>query len=354
MAIATKRRSYNDRTVPRFALAIVVLAAVAAPRSEAQTSTRGETFRDWVVGCDNVLTCKAVGLSDGQGEVSVERAADPDAPPIVTFAPAQGVTAIGDVTITIDGRSVTEITEAVDPGLREGRTDADRLIFALAGGATLEIRVEDLVVATPSLSGATAALRYMDDRQGRSGTITALVARGARGAGTMRKPPQAPTISAPAPVPEASAAPLTADEAERALAAAACPRQSSSGTAVHALPAGASLVLVPCDGERYNSPFRALLGTGTTGARTFALASFDAPPPSDIGAARAMVYNPVWDAAEGVLIDDYKGREAGDCGSGARYAWDGTRFRRILFSSMWECRGSSDRITLWRAGVVRR
>lgn len=353
-ATAARRIRYRSRTHACVVRTALLLVTAAASSVHAQVSERGSTFRDWVVGCDNGLTCKAIGLSDGQGEVSVERAADANAPPTVTFAPARGVTAIGDVTISVDGRRVTAITKEVEPSLREGRANADRLISALASGVALEIRVDDQIVARPSLLGATAALRYMDQRQGRAGTSTALVARGGRGANTMRRPPQLPTIRAMAPMPGLRAEPLASDERERARETAACDNGGPRDLGIHAISVDAGLVLVPCEGEPYNIPFRALIAAGAAGARTFTLASFDIPPPPGIDGGRALLYNPVWNAEEGVLSNDYKLRSAGDCGSSASYAWDGARFRRISSSSMWECRGSSERITLWRGIVVRK
>ncbi|MFY0010917.1 DUF1176 domain-containing protein, partial [Acinetobacter baumannii] len=45
-------------------------------------------------------------------------------------------------------------------------------------------------------------------------------------------------------------------------------------------------------------------------------------------------------------------RGVGDCGLGARYVWDGTRFRLIEMRMMDECRGSTNWLTVWRAEPV--
>jgi hypothetical protein len=56
-----------------------------------------------------------------------------------------------------------------------------------------------------------------------------------------------------------------------------------------------------------------------------------------------------WDPKTRLLGSYEKGRGLGDCGSAESYAWDGRRFRLIEATTMGECRGSHDWITVWTA-----
>lgn len=110
-----------------------------------------------------------------------------------------------------------------------------------------------------------------------------------------------------------------------------------------------TLVLVNCEGGPYNFPSLVFVGTGAAGQRSFRPAEFDFQTGPD-GAA-STVFNANWDPATGRLTAYYKTRGLGDCGESDQYVWDGRKFRLVEASSMSECRGSYDWLTIWRARV---
>src|SRR3546814_1300664 len=69
------------------------------------------------------------------------------------------------------------------PAVKDGRTTASgnaaaAIAYALANGQRLTVRDPGgAVLATISLAGASASLRYIDAEQHRAGTATAIVAR---------------------------------------------------------------------------------------------------------------------------------------------------------------------------------
>jgi hypothetical protein len=62
----------------------------------------------------------------------------------------------------------------------------------------------------------------------------------------------------------------------------------------------------------------------------------------------------VWLEKERVLESATRFRAIGDCGRTDRYVWDGGKFRLIEQRVMPECRGSFDRIRVWKVDVAER
>jgi hypothetical protein len=199
-----------------------------------------------------------------------------------------------------------------------------------------------------SLAGLAAALRYIDDQQGRVGTTGALVARGT--APDARPAPAAPLVSAlsaggtaATPKPEQIAQFRKAGDCDPELAA-----NSAQPLEVHALGGGKTLLLLPCSAGAYN--VSALVYVGD--ANGFSAAQFDSPTGMGEGGGIASVVNGQWE--NGVLTSYDKARGLGDCGVSASHVWDGARFRLVEQSEMSECRGNTDFIRTWHAQTQRR
>ncbi|MBD3835027.1 MAG: DUF1176 domain-containing protein, partial [Brevundimonas sp.] len=166
--------------------------APARAASTATVKTETRKFRDWLVVCDNGNACSAFGPApDGQGGwVRVSLDAGPDARAVVSagFWGDQEEGGVGPFTLTIDGRAFPA-AQGIDPsndqayaGVIEG--DAIPVVDALASGRRLTL--SQGMESTPiSLSGAAAALLWIDERQGRLSTTTALVRRGSKPASTV-------------------------------------------------------------------------------------------------------------------------------------------------------------------------
>lgn len=203
-----------------------------------------KTFKDWIVGCDNGRACQAVGLlADGGAEgatIVVQRDAGPDTVPkiaVISDAKAVGLTING-------ARSAFKLIPNAD-GFQLSRDDAmafattltkaDRLALVDIGGKPL---------ATISLAGASAALRYIDDKQKRVGTMTAMVAKG---------PAQAVPVAPALPVVTVPRRCASATQLER------CPSDGTAWTRQYQMPLperqdrtrslAARYAHQPCDGR---------------------------------------------------------------------------------------------------------
>src|SRR3546814_20481851 len=82
----------------------------------------------------------------------------------------------GQVQMVIDGRIIASATISGGTAIQGPRASA--LAIAMAQGRHMEVRQNGKAVARVSLDGSAAELRYMHARQGRDGTVTAIVADG--------------------------------------------------------------------------------------------------------------------------------------------------------------------------------
>jgi Protein of unknown function (DUF1176) len=153
-------------------VSMIVLAILLA---QGPTSSKLQTFKDWTIGCDNVLSCEAQSLTpDGFHEikVSVTRDAGPTAGVEISLA----IEHLKDsVIFVVDGRKLASARVQRDTAVVSG-PQAITVAAAIARGSTLELRTGDIVLGQPSLAGLSAALRYMDAQQGRADMTTAIVA----------------------------------------------------------------------------------------------------------------------------------------------------------------------------------
>lgn len=309
-----------------------------------------KTFSDWTVGCDNGRACQANAL---QGEedyealtMVVSRGSEPNAPVEIGINSDQ----LRPAALAADGKRIavrlvrgegqTRIVSDDAPAFIAAIRPASRLALLDAGGRE---------IGHVLLSGANAALLYMDDRQRRVGTVTALVRPGPKPASTVPPPPALPIIASP-PVPKLAPRKLTAADLARILKPLECEASREPGdfTPVHArLDAKTTLALVPhpCGNGAYNYFAFAMLVDQAGKVRD---AAFDAPGGMGPDTDNTLV-NADWDAQRRLLTTYSKGRGLGDCGSIQEFAWDGARFRLVKLEQMGECRGSVDYITTWRA-----
>lgn len=339
------------------AAAILVVTAASGGAHAAPGQGKLETYRDWTIGCDNGGRCQAVSLMpegaddwDASATVVITRDGGGTAEP--SLAIHLQSTPPGPLSLVIDGRTLAS-GSAVDDTLSINGAAARGVIVALAGGTRLELVHAGAVLARASLSGSSAALRYMDAQQGRAGTTTALVATGKLGARAVKAPPALPQIyraivpAGPAP------APLWAEERTRANALTGCTDEYNPGIEpeLHPLSRSLTLVLLPCGAGAYNYSSVPLLATGKAGRRTFVLARFDEQPGWMGDDKTPMLVNAGWNPGTSALSSYAKGRGLGDCGHAATYVWDGAMFRIVETSAMGECRGSWQWITLLRTKV---
>ncbi|MCP3730503.1 DUF1176 domain-containing protein [Sphingomonas sp. MG17] len=332
-------------------------APVAAPRPGPI-----KAFGAWVAACDNTRYCEMTSiwpedsLPDGSPyeamSVSIDRAPGPAGGWTVEIQlPANG----GNDTLRVTTERGLDVRGKPSKDLlRFAGADAARIVAGMIEGADLRVGDETSVMGMASLKGSSAALRFIDAEQGRAGTVTAAVAKGAKPASAVPGPRPAPQIGFVRP---AGAAAAFTPAMRKALdKSSECGSVYEGGTGelpqaeVVALGGGKTLVLLPCGSGAYNystEPY--ILSAGAKPV----LAKFDSPVGfSEADDGKPSLVNADFDARTGRLESYSKGRGLGDCGSAEAFVWDGAVFRLVEARSMPECRGSVNWLTTWRAQAV--
>ncbi len=325
---------------------LLILAAFTAVANETKS------FGNWEVGCDNGRACQAVSLQPEElvGEdrltVVIVRAAATTAVVRMTFSDAgqQGRT------LFVDGKPVATLSAPVghDPVIA-----LDARLFALMRNASdLEVRdAKGKRFGSASLKGLVATLRYIDDRQQRAGTTTALIATGP---GTRVPPPPPLPVVVSAPVPATPVVKPTTAQVAALRKALNCEPESlgpKPSADAYRLDAATTLVMLSCGAGAYNVMSVAMVGHGTP--PRFVPAKFDNDMSFGEPSDHPTLVNTDWDGKRRRLTTYSKGRGLGDCGSSTEHVWDGSRFRLVEQRVMGACRGSVDWIPVWRARVAR-
>jgi hypothetical protein len=322
-----------------------------------------KAFGDWVVACDNQHRCEMTSLFPEQGEsvpeanggfedfsFSIEREAGPMGALVVDVSPYGE--AEGKVTIRVDGKIVASGTIS-GPSLRFTGTAASAIVAAMVQGRGMSVNdAAGDVIGRASLTGSSAAMRFIDADQGRAGTVTALVAKGAKPASSVPAAMAGPVVRFVRP--SGTPAKITPALRKAMDGATGCAENYADGEgempAVEAiaLGGGKTLALLPCGNGAYNySTVPFIIAGGKP-----VLALFDyAPGYTAAEDGQPTLVNATWDAATATLTSYSKGRGLGDCGNAEDYVWDGTRFRLISALSMIECRGSINWLTIYRAAA---
>lgn len=351
---------YPDRV--RSLVAGSVLALLPALVLAATPEPKG--FRDWMAGCDNLKSCTALSVpSDGIDTIAylrLERPAGPEGaaklilrlsgewpkPPLFVELKLDGVAfpAGGKPMPVSAGSDLATVTfqPAEIAAFIDAARKATKLSIAAPG-----------VKAEVSLSGAVAALLWIDEQQGRLNTPSALIRKGS--AGSAPAAPALPVITA-----RPSSGSLSEKEA-KALATALRkqiaqrdPDQCEDGEMTTKLDTAwrldgrRSLVSLTCSLGAYNAAntFWIVENGAVAGARPVEF-------PWTEDSEKNALTNGVFDPKTGRIDYFAKGRGVGDCGALGGYAWTGTGFALTAFSMMGECRGisSDDWITLFRSEV---
>jgi hypothetical protein len=321
--------------------------ALAGPGAE-------KLFGDWAVSCDNVQRCEATVLmpeswsGDKAPGLDFSRDAGPGGTVTLSVSATGELHGIAD--LLIDGRMVGSGV------LRDGSVSltggtAEGLARAMASGHALTMRLGRKTVATLSLRGAAAAMRYIDDKQGRVGGVTALVARGSRSATAVPGAAALPRVPAVRPG-SGTAATLTNAQTEPLRKQAGCEEYDvldGLKPEFYRLDRHATLVSIPCVSGAYQSSF--VLFVVTDGR--IAPAPFDIAPDADSDPAERTplpwLTEAEWDPKTSTLGSHAKGRGLGDCGTNQSWVWDGTRFRMTYYNGLDQCRLSGNWLTRYRA-----
>ncbi len=354
----------------RAALLAATVSLTLAGEAGAEERGTYRSFRDWVAACDNTRSCRAYALSADNDSVGVAlgmaRAGDPDAAPELTlhFADQDQIRNEGRVTITADTGPVATLVIGqgliVDENVYAIADERAAAAILAAARRSRELRLtfdppvagQDGNALRISLDGASAALLWIDDRQKRVGTVTALARPGTRPAAAVPRPviPAAP-VARPA---TGGAAPAELAPATLEAAMAAFRRipddhcnqddPDRDGPSIDRLAPNLLLVGIRCWRGAYN--FSRAYYLVDEGARpNVRPASFPRPfdRPSGADAGSPPPDNILWNADFSPAMDSIahfsKGRGLGDCGERGEWAWTGRAFAPVSLSLMPTCRG---------------
>jgi hypothetical protein len=321
---------------------MLALAGLLAGLAGAARAEHAE-FGDWIVVCDNVRTCSAYGfpaeLSEDIAYLRITRTGAAEAPPKVTLSKSGEGTAV--LRLEIDGFPVVSQLSA-SAGKDEvyqravlSPAQAAALLKGLANGDILSIWRGRDVAGTVSLKGSAAALRWMDDRQKRAGTVTALVAKGAKPASAVPAVPAPPVVRGAPPASQAGLPKALPDAIKYPLES--CDDDIAElgiEPQVFRLAGGLLLWQTACSRGAYNViyDFSLLDETGTLkGAPDF-------PYPNG-QAETGRLMNAEFDPATQTLSNFDKARGLGDCGAFTSWVWTGQAFALTRSEMMPDCRG---------------
>ena len=345
----------------------IFLAAAIAGLSLPAAAQEAKSFKDWTATCDNTRTCTAFGYTDEGGDadafIRLFRAAGPDAALKITLRAMTYDNDDGKAPLTwrvaVDDKAVPGlpalVAKAGDGERRADLTPAQSLALAgaLRNGATLTVSGGKAPIVI-TLAGSSAAMLWIDDRQGRVGTVTAIAARGAKPASAVPAAPGPPVVQ---PAPAVSQAGLP-KKLPKALAASKalkdCDGSDTRGFDPVIARLGPNQMLwgVPCSAGAYNVTSILIISDDAGhGAR-------EITPPSSVPAdkdADNELMNIDYDAKTRILSSFSKSRGIGDCGDMTRWVWDGKAFKLLDEAVMGDCRGvpSDDWPSFYRAVVAR-
>ncbi len=342
-----------------FALIAIAAASTAANSADIKLA-KVMTFKDWAVACDNGLDCEATSFmaEDFPGDglaLSMSRDAGRDG--AITIAIHGFETKADRYRLMVDRRVIDTGSMSVGAGeIQISGADAMKVARALVAGSRLKMTDgAGAELGQLSLAGSAAALRYMDAAQDRAGSVSAIAARGRKAAtGRMVALPviEAAKIAPHQILPDAGSLVALSESSPCAAERFGASEDTAYSLGTSASGATQALVLLNCGAGAYNFSYGAYVGTRDAGGKwTFAPASFDFMDLFTESGNVPLLINADWDAASQSLSSYSKGRGVGDCGSSEQYVWDGTRLRLTLATSMDECRGSMDWLTVWRADV---
>jgi hypothetical protein len=304
------------------------------------------TFKDCWAACDNVRVCTAYGFppnEEGGAVLRVRRAAEASAVPEldINLAAETGKGVTGPLSLAVDGKAVarTGAPDGSDDDFRSWTVkpgEVTALLAAIARGEALAVRSGDWTVVTLSLSGGSAALRWIDDRQKRAGGVTALVAKGAAPASAVPAPPPLPVIRAAKPVSQAGLTDTPPKAVLERLKGFECEARTPEAPSSSRLAPGVVLWTIPCWIGAYQTSSVLLLADEKGGNVRLA----------DLGGAgdangRATATSAEFDTDRQELHTYAKGRGVADCGITTTHAWTGKAFVLTERAELGACQGLS-------------
>jgi Protein of unknown function (DUF1176) len=337
-------------------LACLTLICGGAQAQTGPTVPLQVEYKHWTLVCDNVKTCTAYSLSD-QSErdlivpprgvarasellwVSVTRKAGPEAPVEIKFPsnPTAPITAFRAMTANGRASHTAPISASASEDGYVLVSPPSQAAFMTAGRSATHLfglTRSGTVSGFASLSGMVAALRRMDEIQGRVGTTSALIDRGARPAATVLAAPASPLLQA------VSLTPITQQPPQAVLTLRArdcedADRYDRGAAGIEGFSAGrdTKVWMVPCGGGAYQGWSRFYIEGRNRPVEALNLPGPTAQPREEANS----LTNPVLNPATGALSGYAKSRGIGDCGSSEKFQWTGQGFALVSLRQMPQC-----------------
>lgn len=336
-------------------VAVETAATSPTARTSANPPSVTREFRDWTATCDNTNHCVAFGSAhENMGFVLISLAPGAEARPVVHMGGWGLEDGQGAVHAVIDGRRYAGENSKMD---EEGdviafRNPSPQLVHDLGNGSFMALRRGDEQMKV-SLGGAAAAFLWIDERQGRLNTPTALIRRGDRPAAEVPAAPAAPRVAVAAAVAQnglvqddLSPALLAHPKVKECLAETRRGERFEPNVEVSRLAADKLLWSVPCGEGAYNfSQAYFITPADGTSPRPVAF-------PTAAGSEDTLV-NSRYDPRTRTLFAFGKGRGLGDCGRMGVWAWTGERFALLDEKVMPSCTAIPQDLwpTTWRAAT---
>jgi len=349
-------------------LTLLICAAAAFLTPMAAMAQPGRTvpsFESWTVDCGNTGVCFASSFTRSQSvwvDLRIVRDWHADAQPLVRLTTNTELPKDGTLVFEVDGDQIEalpieqlrEMQTAVKPpaGFRplggEGfwyptGPATLTLLEAMRSGNELTIRLPavngaDPVAVPVPLQGMKASLLWLDNRQDRTGTVSAIVSPGTEPA---KDAPHAVALMSADQLPPEVAAVWSANR----LCSEIDPTIFASLNAVRVpLAEGASLYIVPCGAPTpYNSPYVAVLSGKDGAARQVHVARMSDKGPI----ATDLIYNAKWIPADQQLVSYFKGSGVGECGLWNRWVWNGTGLVLLEEAARTTCDGTEPDLSNW-------
>lgn len=341
------------------------LAFLPAAASAGDLGTMG-TFQDWTAGCDNGRACRALSLlaeDVTQGWfLRLDRDATASAPVHLTLIaqsetyPRAGTLLLRAAGVDVAALKLGQDIRLEDDGLLiEDRKAIAAVLAAMRRADKLEVISErqpagTKVLARISLVGAKAALLWVDERQQRVGTVTALVGRGSKPASAVPVPPALPVIVSErttdgGPPPEALSEATHSEMIRQSDSYCDKDRSGPDPDSKTMVRLGQGLVLaaVRCISGAYNFG-RAYFLVEESEKSIVRPALFPRPVEQKVEEDKELTPNNVlWNADFGPNSTEIshftKGRGMADCGETGVWRWDGRVFQAVSLTEMNSCRG---------------
>jgi len=337
-------------TAPLCLLATILAFSVQAEPLQA-------IYNDWQVSCDNLNHCVARNSQDGQELVmKITREAGPEGKSSVSIdyqrnsdeqtadVPVANHLQMNGKTLSFNHREWDVSTKHLST---TNRLVVNDFIATVREGSSIQLAVKadpaQPVRPVISLKGIKAALLAIDAQQGRVGTKTAWVSRGAKPASSVPPIPATPVIarfSEPHALSETEISAITQNAATTIENNDCSLDPSEREVHIFALSNDKALMTVNCDMGAYNLY---ALGFLVSRQAPYKMENLTLNMPFKLGEddESPELINADFDPKTGMLSTYDKGRGIGDCGVSSRWVFDRKQFRLAAFASEPSCDGYS-------------